>query len=84
VRWVQITHPFHPLAGQQFVFLTQRKNWGEDRVSYQDAAGHPHSVPTGWTDLVMPDPFVSIAAGRALFRPADLLRVVALIKAIQR
>jgi hypothetical protein len=27
-----VTHPFHPLCGQDFEFVTYRQNWGEDRV----------------------------------------------------
>jgi Family of unknown function (DUF5372) len=84
VQWVQITHPFHPLCGQRFVFLTYRHNWGEDRVSFQDAAGRVHSVPASWTDVAPLDPFVVLAAGRALFCLQDLLALVALVQEAQR
>jgi hypothetical protein len=43
-------------------------------------AGQLRSVPVTWTDVVPPDPFVDMAAGRALFRPDDLLAVVSLIQ----
>jgi hypothetical protein len=76
--WVEVTHPFHPLRGQRFAFLTRKKTWGEDRVTFQDSKGRFHSIPTSWTDLRPVDPFVVMAAGRALFRPVDLLAVVAL------
>ena len=84
MRWVRITHPFHPLHGQRFVYLTSRRNWGEDRVYFHDAAGHLRSVPATWTDVVPPEPFVAVAAGRALFRPDDLLAMVALIQEAER
>ena len=32
-----VTHPFHPLQGQQFVLVQVRLNWGEERVYYLDA-----------------------------------------------
>ena len=36
------------------------------------------SLPLAWTSLEPSDPFVSLAAGRALFRMEDLLRLVQL------
>ena len=37
------------------------------------------SLPADWTDLVAPDPFVAVSAGRSPFRPADLLQLAALL-----
>ena len=82
--WVEVTHPFHPLRGQRLSFVTRKKTWGEDRVTFQDASGGLHSMPTSWTDLGPAAPFVVMAAGRALFRPADLLAVVAFIRGMER
>ena len=42
------------------------------------------SVPAKWTDVVVDDPFVVIAAGRALFRADDLVEIVALVQAARR
>ncbi len=46
--------------------------------------GRLYSMPTSWTDLGPVDPFVVMAAGRALFRPADLLAVAALMQGVGR
>ena len=73
VQVFTVTHPFHPLKGQTFEVLAVRNNWGGDRVSYLDATGRLRTLPVEWTDARMPDPVVTIAAGRAFFR-ADLLR----------
>ncbi len=80
---VRITHPFHPLFGQQFPLVTIRHNWGEDRVYYRDAAGQVACIPTTWTDVVAPDPVVVISAGRSPFRLADLLELVRLATALK-
>jgi hypothetical protein len=72
------------LVGQRLLFLTRKKAWGEDRVTFQDADGGLHSIPTSWTDVAPSDPFVVIAAGRAAFRPVDLLGVVTLIHEAER
>ncbi len=68
-----MTHPFHPLCGQDFEFVTYRQNWGEDRVHLHDENGRLFSLPAAWTDAVAADPFVVVAAGRAPFTTAGLL-----------
>jgi Family of unknown function (DUF5372) len=68
-----VTHPFHPLAGQDFEFVAYRQNWGEDRVHLHDENGQLFSLPAAWTDAAAADPFVVVAAGRAPFSTAGLL-----------
>jgi hypothetical protein len=70
---VRVTHPFHPLAGQEFEFVKRCKNWRADRVYFFDVAGELASLPAEWTDVVAPDPFVVVAAGRSPFHIAGLL-----------
>ena len=41
--------------------------------------GRVRSLPTAWTSLASPDPFVAISAGRSFFRIQDLVALVALI-----
>src|SRR5438270_10028490 len=35
----RVTHPFHPLFGQEYELIVYRHNWGEDRVYFQDSQG---------------------------------------------
>ena len=37
------------------------------------------SVPAEWTDLVAPDPFVMVSAGRSPFHIADLVELARLV-----
>jgi len=75
-----ITHPFHPLSGQQFFLVYQRNTWGEPRVGFLDPlTGGIRSIPTAWTDLATDDPFVVQAAGRAIVRLVDLQALVSLL-----
>jgi hypothetical protein len=68
-----VTHPFHPLSGQQFSLIAQRLAWGEPRVFFHDpATGRLRSLPTAWTNLAPPDSFVVLAAGRAILRCTDV------------
>jgi hypothetical protein len=73
-----VTHPFHPLCGKSFELLSCRQTWGEDRVFFY-VGGELRALPAIWTDVVEPPVFVSLAAGRAHFRPDDLLSLVELI-----
>jgi uncharacterized protein DUF5372 len=74
-----VTHPFHPLAGQDFEFIEHRHNWGEDRVYLRGGDGELFCLPAGWTDAVAPDPFTVIAAGRCPFTTDDLLALADLV-----
>ena len=76
---MRVTHPFHPMLGQEFVFLAVRQTWSEDRVFVLDENGFQCSFPVGWTDAVDPDVFVTFAAGRCPFRVDDLLGLALLI-----
>ena len=38
------------------------------------------SLPASWTDVEPPEPFAVLAAGRSVFRPADLTALVALVR----
>ena len=74
-----MTHPFHPLSGRDFEFVEHKLNWGEDRVWLRDGTGELFSLPAGWTDVVVPDPFVVIAAGRCPFTADGLLAAADLV-----
>ena len=74
-----MTHPFHPLYGREFALADRRLTWGEDRVYYYDEAGVLKRLPASWTSIATPNAFEAISAGRAHFRVADLLQLVALI-----
>ena len=60
---------------REFEAVTFRQNWGEDRVWFYDNEGRLQSVPTSWTDAAPMDVLVVVAAGRSLFRVADLLEL---------
>ena len=78
-----MTHPFHPLRGREFNLVTYRRNWGEDRVYFHDDQGRLRALSADWTSLGLGDPFVVVSTGRAAFRTADLLELVALLDGLQ-
>lgn len=79
-----VTHPFHPLSGQQLACVGERYNRSGRRLLLQVDEATVCSVPPQWTDLVAPDPEVVIGAQRALFRVADLLELARLVKQLGR
>jgi Family of unknown function (DUF5372) len=72
IRTFEITHPFHPLRGQQFVLVTRRQNWGEDRVNYFDQKGKLCSILASWTSIANTDYFLEASNGRSWLRVDDL------------
>jgi hypothetical protein len=76
---VRITHPFHPLSGDEFDLVCRRLHWGEDRVVYAGPNGALRSIATNLTDLDPPDGFRRVAGSRAAFRTVDLLALCGLL-----
>jgi len=81
---VRVTHPFHPLFGREFAFVTTRLTWGRLRVQYYDEVGVVRSLPASWTDVGVIDPFVVRAAGRSVLHVDDLIAVTELVASITR
>jgi hypothetical protein len=80
---VRITHPFHPLDGQEIDFVVRRVQWGEERVFYRDRQGRVVSLPACWTSLAPEDPVVTAGAGRSPFRVQDLIDLAILIRGLR-
>jgi hypothetical protein len=78
-----VTHPFHPLSGRTFEFVTCHRNWGGEIVYYSDEAGNLCSLPLKWTSLAAVDLFVSVSAGRAAFRVSDLLELSGMLASLK-
>jgi Family of unknown function (DUF5372) len=81
---VRVTHPFHPLHGQELDVLAHRVQWGEGRVFYRDSQGHRASMPLGWTSLAPQDPYLAVVAARSRFRVQDLIDLAALLAGVRR
>lgn len=79
-----MTHPFHPLAGQQFELFSSVQNWGEERVYYLDSVGELVSIPSQWTDAVPADPFIAVAAGRSALRVTELVQLVKALRDLRK
>jgi len=70
---VRVTHPFHPLSGQQLVCRGKRYNRYGMTLLLEIEDGSVCSVPPQWTDLVAPDPEIVLGERRALFIAFQLM-----------
>jgi len=57
----------------EFDLIDYKQTWGESRVYFYDLEGSFVRVPAAWTDIVVPEPFLTVSAGRSFFKPEDLL-----------
>jgi len=78
-----VTHPYHPRRGEELEYFEYRRDWSGERVYFYDESGCLTSVPAEWTNVVPPDAFVVIGAGRAQFRVDDLFLLVKLVDQIR-
>ena len=80
---MRVTHPFHPLSGQELELVKACRGWHEQRVCLQREDGQLTWFPRRWTSLEALDPFVELSAGRALLRVQDALKLTALLRRLQ-
>ena len=80
---VRITHPFHPLFGREFALVAKRSSRHGDRVWVERADGAVATFPRAWTSLAEADPFVVLSAGKAHFRPEDLVELTEVVAGIR-
>jgi hypothetical protein len=81
LRRFRITHPFHPLYDKEFDVIDYVHDWREHRVYFYGCKEKLTSIPTSWTNFLPEDPFITASSGRSYFRVAELLQLVAVIKA---
>jgi hypothetical protein len=64
--WAEICHPFHPLKGQRFLVLKERRVAGVDTLILRNSARGSFAVAKEWTDRATPSPYeaLGITPGR--------------------
>ena len=68
------------MSGLEFELVGYAHTWGEHRVFFREPGqSRVRSLQAGWTDVEAPAPFVERSAGRAHFRPDDLVALACLL-----
>jgi len=57
--FVEIRHPFHPLRGQRFALLKQRRVAGVDTLVLADPERGSFAIPREWTDRELPKVYLA-------------------------
>ena len=73
---MRVTHPYHPLSGQELELVKTCRGWHEPRVCLQRADGQLTWLSRCWTSLEPLDPFLEVSAvhqGKGPASPEDLL-----------
>ena len=55
--WAEICHPFHPLRGQRFQVLKERRTAGIDTFLLRGPDHGTFSIAREWTDRADPSPY---------------------------
>ena len=80
----RVTHPFHPLYGQEFEIIENKRIQARDRVFFRQKDGSKGSLPLVWCDLRPPDPYLDIEGKHSPFRVEDLLKLSDMIEEVRR
>ena len=80
-----MTHPYHPLRGQEFELQGYAHTWGEQRVFYcREDGSRIYSMPASWTSVIAIDPTVAIGDGKAALRADDLVALARLLAGLDQ
>ena len=80
--WAEISHLFHPLRGQRFEVLKERRVAGVDTLILRELERGTFSVPREWTDWADPSPCASLTLPPHRLAADCLFELVALLDAL--
>lgn len=78
--WAEIRHPFHPLKGQRFLVLKQRRVAGVDTLILRSSERGSFAVAKEWTDRATPSPYEALGTTPGRLDAQCLLDLVALVE----
>jgi len=78
--WAEIRHPFHPLRGQRFLVLKERRVAGVDTLILRNAERGSFAVAKEWTDRARPSPYEALGMTPGRLDAQFLLDLVALVE----
>jgi len=82
--WAEICHPFHPLRGQRFQVLKERRTAGIDTFLLRDPDQGTFSIVREWTDRADPSPYGALGLPPRRFDADSLLELATLVEQLTR
>lgn len=76
---MEITHPFHPYRGQQFLLLKSRRVSGTETLILQGSERGSFAVPREWTNMAAPSVTDELGLPPVLLDVSCLLSLVELV-----
>jgi hypothetical protein len=77
--WAEIRHPYHPLRGQQFRVLKQKRLAGVDTLILREWERGSFSVVREWTDWADPSPYAALGLPERRLDATSLFELVDLV-----
>ena len=78
--WAEICHPFHPLRGQRFLVLKERRVAGVDTVILRNTERGSFAVGKQWTDRATPSSYEALGMTPGRLDIQLLLDLVTLVE----
>ena len=78
--WAEIRHPYHPLRGQQFRVLKQRRLAGIDTLILRECERGSFSIARDWTDWADPCPYAALGLPARRLDANSLFELVTLLE----
>jgi hypothetical protein len=78
--WAEIRHPFHPLKGQRFLVLKERRVAGIDTLILRSHERGSFAVSKEWTDRAAPSPYETLGMRPGRLDVEFLLDLVTLVE----
>ncbi len=78
--WAEIRHPFHPLRGQRFEVLKQRRVAGVDTLILREPEHGSISIAREWTDWADPSVYDGLSCTPRRFDAELLFQLVTLVE----
>ena len=77
--WAEIRHPFHPLRGQRFQVLKERRSAGIDTLLLREQDRGSFSIAREWTDWADPSPYAALGLPLRRLDANSLFELAALL-----
>ena len=80
---VVITHPCHPLHGQEVIVLQFHRQTADPRVVIEGPDGVAHVLPISWTDRALPSEHVACSGSGARLSGLAVLDLLAFLDTLR-